>query len=102
MNIEIENLKDDIRCLKDEIEFIKKEGVDSDVYRKEILNEFEQKMVEVIDELILVNKEYKVSRRQFEFLKFKVESVFNLIECDCFLIVELFGIGVLIDDNNIM
>ena len=102
MNTEIENLKDDIRRLKDEIELIKKEGVDSDVHRKEILNELEQKMVEVTDELTLVNKEYKASRRQLEFLKPKVESVFNSIECDRSSIAELLGIGVSIDDNNIM
>lgn len=102
MNTEIENLKDDIRRLKDEIELIKKEGVDSDVHRKEILNELEQKMVEVTDELTLVNKEYKTSRRQLELLKPKVESVFNSIECDRSSIAELLGIGVSIDDNNIM
>lgn len=102
MNTEIENLKDDIRRLKDEIELIKKEGVDSDVHRKEILNELEQKMVEVTDELTLVNKEYKASRRQLELLKPKVESVFNSIECDRSSIAELLGIGVSIDDNNIM
>lgn len=102
MNTEIENLKDDIRHLKDEIELIKKEGVDSDVHRKEILNELEQKMVEVTDELTLVNKEYKASRRQLELLKPKVESVFNSIECDRSSIAELLGIGVSIDDNNIM
>lgn len=102
MNNEIENLKDDIRRLKDEIELIKKEGVDSDVHRKEILNELEQKMVEVTDELTLVNKEYKASRRQLELLKPKVESVFNSIECDRSSIAELLGIGVSIDDNNIM
>lgn len=102
MNTEIENLKDDIRHLKDEIELIKKEGVDSDVHRKEILNELEQKMVEVTDELTLVNKEYKTSRRQLELLKPKVESVFNSIECDRSSIAELLGIGVSIDDNNIM
>ena len=102
MNTEIENLKDDIRRLKDEIELINKEGVDSDVHRKEILNELEQKMVEVTDELTLVNKEYKASRRQLELLKPKVESVFNSIECDRSSIAELLGIGVSIDDNNIM
>lgn len=102
MNTEIENLKDDIRRLKDEIELIKKEGVDSDVHRKEILNELEQKMVEVTDELTQVNKEYKASRRQLELLKPKVESVFNSIECDRSSIAELLGIGVSIDDNNIM
>ena len=102
MNTEIENLKDDIRRLKDEIELIKKEGVDSDVHRKEILNELEQKMVEVTDELTLVNKEYRASRRQLELLKPKVESVFNSIECDRSSIAELLGIGVSIDDNNIM
>lgn len=102
MNTEIENLKDDIRRLKDEIELIKKEGVDSDVHRKEILNELEQKMVEVTDELTLVNKEYKASRRQLELLKPKVESVFNSIECDRSSVAELLGIGVSIDDNNIM
>lgn len=102
MNTEIENLKDDIRRLKDEIELIKKEDVDSDVHRKEILNELEQKMVEVTDELTLVNKEYKASRRQLELLKPKVESVFNSIECDRSSIAELLGIGVSIDDNNIM
>lgn len=102
MNTEIENLKDDIRRLKDEIELIKKEGVDSDVHRKEILNELEQKMVEVTDELTLVNKEYKASRRQLELLKPKVESVFNSIECDRSSIAELLGIGVSIDDNNII
>lgn len=102
MNTEIENLKDDIRRLKDEIELIKKEGVDSDVHRKEILNELEQKMVEVTDELTLVNKEYKASRRQLELLKPKVESVFNSIECDRSSIADLLGIGVSIDDNNIM
>ena len=102
MNNEIESLKDDIRRLKDEIELIKKEGVDSDVHRKEILNELEQKMVEVTDELTLVNKEYKASRRQLELLKPKVESVFNSIECDRSSIAELLGIGVSIDDNNIM
>ena len=102
MNTEIENLKDGIRRLKDEIELIKKEGVDSDVHRKEILNELEQKMVEVTDELTLVNKEYKASRRQLELLKPKVESVFNSIECDRSSIAELLGIGVSIDDNNIM
>ena len=102
VNTEIENLKDDIRRLKDEIELIKKEGVDSDVHRKEILNELEQKMVEVTDELTLVNKEYKASRRQLELLKPKVESVFNSIECDRSSIAELLGIGVSIDDNNIM
>ena len=102
MNTEIENLKDDIRRLKDEIELIKKEGVDSDVHRKEILNELEQKMVEVTDELTLVNKEYKASRKQLELLKPKVESVFNSIECDRSSIAELLGIGVSIDDNNIM
>lgn len=102
MNTEIENLKDDIRRLKDEIELIKKEGVDSDVHRKEILNELEQKMVEVTDELTLVNKEYKTSRRKLELLKPKVESVFNSIECDRSSIAELLGIGVSIDDNNIM
>ena len=102
MNTEIENLKDDIRRLKDEIELINKEGVDSDVHRKEILNELEQKMVEVTDELTLVNKEYKTSRRQLELLKPKVESVFNSIECDRSSIAELLGIGVSIDDNNIM
>ena len=102
MNTEIENLKDDIRRLKDEIELITKEGVDSDVHRKEILNELEQKMVEVTDELTLVNKEYKASRRQLELLKPKVESVFNSIECDRSSIAELLGIGVSIDDNNIM
>lgn len=102
MNTEIENLTDDIRRLKDEIELIKKEGVDSDVHRKEILNELEQKMVEVTDELTLVNKEYKASRRQLELLKPKVESVFNSIECDRSSIAELLGIGVSIDDNNIM
>lgn len=102
MNTEIENLKDDIRRLKDEIELIKKEGVDSDVHRKEILNELEQKMVEVTDELTLVNKEYKASRRQLELLKPKVESVFKSIECDRSSIAELLGIGVSIDDNNIM
>lgn len=102
MNTEIENLKDDIRRLKDEIELIKKEGVDSDVHRKEILNELEQKMVEVTDELTLVNKEYKASRRQLELLKPKVESVFNSIECNRSSIAELLGIGVSIDDNNIM
>lgn len=102
MNTEIENLKDDIRRLKDEIELIKKEGVDSDVHRKEILNELEQKMVEVTDELTLVNKEYKASRRQLELLKPKVESVFNSIECDRSSIAELLGIGVSLDDNNIM
>ena len=102
MNTEIENLKDDIRRLKDEIELIKKEGVDSDVHRKEILNELEQKMVEVTDELTLVNKQYKASRRQLELLKPKVESVFNSIECDRSSIAELLGIGVSIDDNNIM
>lgn len=102
MNTEIENLKDDIRRLKDEIELIKKEGVDSDVHRKEILNKLEQKMVEVTDELTLVNKEYKASRRQLELLKPKVESVFNSIECDRSSIAELLGIGVSIDDNNIM
>lgn len=102
MNTEIENLKDDIRRLKDEIELIKKEGVDSDVHRKEILNELEQKMVEVTDELTLVNKEYKASRRQLELLKPKVESVFNSMECDRSSIAELLGIGVSIDDNNIM
>ena len=102
MNTEIENLKDDIRRLKDEIELIKKEGVDSDVHRKEILNELEQKMVEVTDELTLVNKEYKASRRQLELLKPKVESVFNSIECDRSSIAELLGIGVSIDDNNVM
>ena len=102
MNTEIENLKDDIRRLKDEIELIKKEGVDSDVHRKEILNELEQKMVEVTDELTLVNKEYKASRRQLELLKPKVESVFNSIECDRSSIAELLGIGMSIDDNNIM
>lgn len=102
MNTEIENLKDDIRRLKDEIELINKEGVDSDVHRKEILNELEQKMVEVTDELTLVNKEYKASRRQLELLKPKVESVFNSIECDRSSIAELLGIGVSIDDNNVM
>ena len=102
MNTEIENLKDDIRRLKDKIELIKKEGVDSDVHRKEILNELEQKMVEVTDELTLVNKEYKASKRQLELLKPKVESVFNSIECDRSSIAELLGIGVSIDDNNIM
>ena len=102
MNTEIENLKDDIRRLKDEIELINKEGVDSDVHRKEILNELEQKMVEVTDELTLLNKEYKASRRQLELLKPKVESVFNSIECDRSSIAELLGIGVSIDDNNIM
>ena len=102
MNTEIENLKDDIRRLKDEIELINKEGVDSDVHRKEILNELEQKMIEVTDELTLVNKEYKASRRQLELLKPKVESVFNSIECDRSSIAELLGIGVSIDDNNIM
>ena len=102
MNTEIENLQDDIRRLKDEIELIKKEGVDSDVRRKEILKELEQKMTEVTDELTSVKKEYKVSRRQLELLKPKIECVFNSMKCDRTSITELLGGGVTVDDNNIL
>ena len=102
MNTEIENLQDDIRRLKDEIELIKKEGVDSDVRRKEILKELEQKMTEVTDELTSVKKEYKVSRRQLELLKPKIEGVFNSMKCDRTSITELLGGGVTVDDNNIL
>lgn len=42
---------------------IKREGVENDVCRKVILMELEVKMSKVIDELMMVKKEYKMSRR---------------------------------------
>lgn len=102
LNTEIETLQDEIRYLKEEIEMIKKEGVENDVRRREILNELEVKMTKVTDELTIVKKEYKMTRRQLELLKPKIESVFNSIKCDRSSITELLGGGVTVDDNNIM
>ncbi|KAJ7384302.1 hypothetical protein OS493_022940 [Desmophyllum pertusum] len=102
MNTEIESLQDEIRYLKDEIELIKKEGVENDVRRKEILKELEEKMSKVTDESTIVRKEYKVSRRQLELLKPKIETVFNSTKCDRASITELLGGGVTADDNNII
>ena len=80
MNTEIECLQDGIKYLKDEIELIKKEGVENDVRRKEILQELEEKMVKVTEESTSVKKEYKVTRRLLELLKPKIEGVFNSIK----------------------
>ena len=102
MNTEIEHLQDGIKYLKDEIELIKKEGVENDVRRKEILQELEEKMAKVTAELTSVKKQYKVSRRLLELLKPKIESVFNSTRCDRSAITDLLGGGVTVDDNNIM
>ena len=102
INTEVESLQDEIRRQKDDIELTKREGVESDVRRKEILKELEQKMTGVTDESTVVEKEYKGSRRQLELLKPKIESVFNSIMCDRSSITELLGGGVTVDDNNIV
>ncbi|KAL9964603.1 hypothetical protein ACROYT_G028265 [Oculina patagonica] len=102
LNTEIETLQDEIRYLKEEIELIKEEGVENDVRRKEILKELEVKMTKVTDELTIVKKEYKTSRRQLELVKPKIETVFNSTKCDRASITELLGGGVTVDDNNIM
>lgn len=102
LNTDIETLQDEIRYLKDEIEMIKREGVENDVRRKVILTELEAKMSKVTDELTIVKKEYKMSRRQLELLKPKIEAVFNSTKCDRASITELLGGGVTVDDNNIM
>lgn len=102
LNTEIETLQDEIRYLKDEIEMIKREGVENDVRRKVILTELEAKMSKVTDELTMVKKEYKMSRRQLELLKPKIEAVFNSTKCDRASITELLGGGMTVDDNNIM
>lgn len=102
LNTEIETLQDEIRYLKDEIEMIKREGVENDVRRKVILTELEAKMNNATDELTIVKKECKISRRQLELLKPKIEKVFNSIRCDRASITELLGGGVTVDDNNII
>ena len=102
MNTEIECLQDGIKYLKDEIELIKKEGVENDVRRKEILQELEEKMVKVTEESTSVKKEYKVTRRLLELLKPKIEGVFNSIKCDRTAITSLLGGGVTVDDNNML
>lgn len=102
MNTEIECLQDGIKYLKDEFELIRKEGVENDVRRKEILQEFEEKMVKVTEESTSVKKEYKVTKRLLELLKPKLESVFNSIKCDRTAITSLLGGSVTVDDNNML
>ena len=102
LNTEIETLQDEIRYLKDEIEVMKREGVENDAGRKVILTELEEKMRNATNELTIVKKEYKMSRRQLELLKPKIEGVFKSTKCDRTAITELLGGGVTVDDNNIL
>ena len=102
LNTEIETLQDEIRYLKDEIEVMKREGVENDAGRKVILTELEEKMRNATNELTIVKKEYKMSRRQLDLLKPKIEGVFKSTKCDRTAITELLGGGVTVDDNNIL
>lgn len=102
MNTEIENLQDEIKILKEEIELIKNEGVENDVRRKEILRELEEKMANVTEESSSVRKHYKLCRRLLEQLKPRIESLFNSTKCNHRALTDLLGVGVTVDDNNIL
>eukprot|EP00112_Aurelia_sp_Birch-Aquarium-sp1_P021069 Seg5576.1 transcript_id=Seg5576.1/GoldUCD/mRNA.D3Y31 product="Coiled-coil domain-containing protein 63" protein_id=Seg5576.1/GoldUCD/D3Y31 len=102
LNNEIEMLQEGIAGIEDDIETFKRESVELEQQRKDILKQLEEKHSAESDQARDYDEKYKAAKKILEQLKAGIDSLFKKINCDQAAIVDMLGGNAGVTDSNMM
>lgn len=91
LNNEIEMLQEGITGIDEDIDQFKKESVELEQQRKDILRQLEEKHTEEMDKSRTYNEKFKAASKILEQLQAGIDSLFKKINCDQTAIIDMLG-----------
>ncbi|XP_013064556.2 coiled-coil domain-containing protein 63-like [Biomphalaria glabrata] len=101
-NNEIEKLNEDINAIQLEIENFKKQGIELESQRKQILRSLEEKQTKASREADEYEQKHKEVSKILDQLKAGIDSLFNKINCDRSTINDMLGAATGVTDSNMI
>eukprot|EP00794_Sanderia_malayensis_P007809 gene7808-8655_t len=102
LNNEIEMLQEGIASIEDDVDRFKKESVELEQQRKDILSQLEKRHADESEQARNYDEKFKSANKILEQLKAGIDSLFKKINCDQTSIVDMLGGHAGVSDSNMV